>query len=38
VGEPEAIRQCIETRALVPITNAAKARIIVCRGEAAREI
>lgn len=31
VGDPEAIRQCIETRAAFPITDDAKARIIVSR-------
>ena len=33
VGEPEAIRQCIETRAVNPVTDSAKAKIIVSRGE-----
>ena len=33
VGEPEAIRQCIETRAVVPVRDDAKAKIIVARGE-----
>jgi hypothetical protein len=33
VGDPEAIRQCIESRAVVPVTNSAKAKIIVARGE-----
>ena len=33
VGEPEAIRDCIETRAVIPVTNGAKAKIIVCQGE-----
>lgn len=36
VGDPEAIRQCIETRALIPITDSAKAKIIVARGERTR--
>lgn len=31
VGDPEAIRQCIETRAAFPITEDAKAKIIVSR-------
>ena len=31
VGDPEAIRQCIETRAAFPITDDAKAKIIVSR-------
>jgi hypothetical protein len=33
VGEPEAIRQCIESRAAVPVSESAKAKIIVARGE-----
>ena len=33
VGEPEAIRQCIEGRAVVPVTAEAKAKIIVARVE-----
>jgi hypothetical protein len=33
VGEPEAIRQCIECRAVVPVTANAKAKIIVARAE-----
>ncbi len=33
VGEPEAIRQCIETRALIPISEDAKGKIIVARVE-----
>lgn len=36
VGEPEAIRQCIETRAVVPVSTDAKAKIIVARGERTR--
>jgi hypothetical protein len=32
VGEPEAIRQAIETRAVYPVTQDAKAKIIVSRG------
>jgi hypothetical protein len=32
VGEPEAIRQCIEEKAVIPVTAGAKAKIIVCRG------
>jgi hypothetical protein len=31
VGEPEAIRQCIETLAVVPVTEAAKSKVIVSR-------
>jgi hypothetical protein len=31
VGDPDAIRQCIETRAALPITDDAKAKIIVAR-------
>jgi hypothetical protein len=33
VGEPEAIRQCIEMKAAVPVSDDAKAKIIVARGE-----
>jgi len=33
VGEPEAIRQVIETKAAAPISDNAKAKIIVARGE-----
>ena len=33
IGEPEAIRQYIEGRAVVPVTAAAKAKIIVARTE-----
>jgi hypothetical protein len=33
VGEPETIRQCIETRAVFPVSDAAKAKIIVARSE-----
>jgi hypothetical protein len=33
VGDPEAIRQCIESRAVVPVTDEAKAKIIVARAE-----
>jgi hypothetical protein len=33
VGEPETIRQCIETKAVVPVSDAAKAKIIVARAE-----
>ena len=33
VGEPDAIRQCIETRAILPVTDTARAKIIVSRGE-----
>jgi hypothetical protein len=32
VGEPEAIRSWIETRAVVPVSDSAKAKIIVARG------
>jgi hypothetical protein len=31
IGDPEAIRQCIESRALVPVTDGAKAKVIVAR-------
>jgi hypothetical protein len=33
IGDPEAIRQCIEGRAVVPVTAEAKAKIIVARTE-----
>ena len=33
IGEPEAIRQCIESRAVVAVTDYAKAKIIVGRTE-----
>jgi hypothetical protein len=33
VGEPEAIRQCIETQAVFPVSEAAKAKILVARAE-----
>ena len=33
IGEPEAIRQCIESQAVVPVTDYAKAKIIVGRTE-----
>jgi hypothetical protein len=33
VGDPEAIRQCIEHRAALPISDQAKAKIIVARTE-----
>lgn len=36
VGEPEVIRQCIEGKALIPVTDGAKAKIIVCQGERTR--
>jgi len=36
VGEPEAIRECIESRAVLPVTDSAKAKIIVARGERTR--
>lgn len=32
VGVPDAIRECIETRAVLPVTESAKAKIIVSRG------
>jgi hypothetical protein len=31
IGEPEAIRECIERRAVVPVSDSAKAKIIVSR-------
>ena len=33
VGEPETIRECIEGRAVLPVTESAKAKIIVTRAE-----
>ncbi|OAI40551.1 hypothetical protein AYO40_04680 [Planctomycetaceae bacterium SCGC AG-212-D15] len=33
IGDPEAIRQVIETRAVLPVTDSAKAKIIVSRAE-----
>jgi hypothetical protein len=33
VGEPEVIRQCIESRAVVPVSESAKAKIIVSRAQ-----
>jgi hypothetical protein len=33
VGDPEAIRQCIEAKAIIPVSDDAKAKIIVARGE-----
>jgi hypothetical protein len=36
VGDPETIRQAIETRAVWPISDDAKAKIIVSRGERTR--
>jgi hypothetical protein len=30
VGQPEAIRECIENRAALPVSDRAKAKIIVC--------
>jgi hypothetical protein len=33
IGDPEAIRQCIEGRAVLPVTAAAKAKIIVARAQ-----
>jgi hypothetical protein len=32
VGEPEAIRQCIEGLAVIPVSDSAKAKLIVSRG------
>lgn len=32
VGEPAAIRECLETRALVPLSDSCKAKIFVMRG------
>jgi hypothetical protein len=32
VGEPDAIRSCIETQAVLPVSESAKAKIIVARG------
>jgi hypothetical protein len=36
IGEPEAIRQLIETRAVVPVSDHARAKVIVSRGERTR--
>jgi hypothetical protein len=33
VGDPEAIRECVENRAALPVNDGAKAKIIVSRGE-----
>ena len=33
VGDPEVIRACIETKALMPVTDSAKAKIFVARAE-----
>ena len=33
IGEPDAIRQCIETKAVVPVFDVAKAKIIVALAE-----
>jgi hypothetical protein len=33
VGDPETVRQCIESRAVVPVNDGAKAKIIVARAE-----
>ncbi|HZR55215.1 MAG TPA: hypothetical protein VFB06_37725 [Streptosporangiaceae bacterium] len=33
VGEPEAIRACIEGRAVLPVSDAARAKILVARGQ-----
>jgi hypothetical protein len=33
VGDPAAIRQCVETRAVLPVSDGAKAKIIVARAE-----
>src|SRR5713101_3002923 len=32
-GDPEAIRQCIESKAIIPVRDDAKAKIIVARGD-----
>ena len=36
VGEPETIRECIEGLAVLPVTESAKAKIIVTRAERVR--
>src|SRR5262245_47580721 len=36
VGDPETIRQCIEGRAIVPVTDSAKAKVIVSRSPRTR--
>jgi hypothetical protein len=36
VGDPETIRECIEGRAVLPVTDSAKAKIIVTRAERTR--
>jgi hypothetical protein len=36
VGDPEAIRRCIEGRAVVPVSDAARAKVIVARAERTR--
>jgi hypothetical protein len=33
VGDPMAVRQCIESRAVLPVSDGAKAKIIVARAE-----
>src|SRR5947209_6119354 len=33
IGNPDAIRQCLETRAVLPISDHAKAKIVVARDE-----
>jgi len=36
VGDPEVIRQCLETKAVLPVSESAKAKIIVAQGERTR--
>jgi len=36
VGDPEVIRQCIETKAVLPVSDSAKAKIIVSQGARTR--
>jgi hypothetical protein len=33
VGDPETVRQCVETKAVFPVSEGAKAKIIVARAE-----
>jgi hypothetical protein len=33
VGDPDAIRQCVEGRAVLPVSDSARAKIIVARGQ-----
>jgi hypothetical protein len=33
IGDPDAIRDCIERRAVIPVTDGARAKIIVARAE-----